>query len=52
MMMTRLTSRLAAFWKDLDDYANAGSSLDESRLANFDEESPRRILLGAAWPRP
>jgi hypothetical protein len=31
-------SALRHFWKDLDDYANAGNTLDQSKLANFDQE--------------
>lgn len=31
-------SALRHFWKDLDDYANAGNILDQSKLANFDQE--------------
>jgi hypothetical protein len=31
-------SALRHFWKDLDDYANAGNTLDQSKLGNFDQE--------------
>jgi hypothetical protein len=31
-------SALRHVWKDLDDYANAGNTLDQTKLANFDQE--------------